>query len=159
MSSGRMIINQELRDEIAELKEKIDRLEKWESAGRAMMAALKLVCSKQDWKDTFCEGDELNGAWRQLRDCEKENACRDINGEWISIEKRLPELTQDGFGPKVLIAVMIADEIVPCEAWFAVNNRRKEFVNENYALYRNVTHWQPMPLPPKWRKKRGNNGN
>lgn len=52
------------RQENAILRVDNAKLRKWEAAGRAMLAASN-TCEYQDL---------FSAAWRQLRDCEKENA-------------------------------------------------------------------------------------
>ena len=59
---------------------------------------------------------------------------------WISVEERLPELNKEVLvawsNSSVGIARHIKDEFEPTE-W------------DTYGSHVNITHWQPLPEPPK----------
>ena len=77
-----------------------------------------------------------------------EEACRmgaephDTKSEWVSVKDRLPE------AGKVLVtdgkAVIISNG-----AWLYRSPEGKTRVPANYGAGLTVTHWMPMPKPPK----------
>ncbi len=59
---------------------------------------------------------------------------------WISVKDKLPESR---------IPVLLSDGYQMCIGWF--NTQRKEFIQVNTwdNLTELVTHWMPLPEPPK----------
>ena len=64
--------------------------------------------------------------------------------EWISVNDRLPEREGNGF--------------IPCLMWRSdfnevrigmFNNVVKRFQTENFIIQSMITHWMPLPKPPK----------
>lgn len=55
-----------------------------------------------------------------------------VGGKWISVEDELPEATYQ---------VLTVDD----EDWIEID----ALGSEDWLSHRNVTHWMPLPVPPK----------
>lgn len=68
--------------------------------------------------------------------------------DWISVKERLPEEDFDGFydknGEYPTFIVMIDVGVIPATLQF----NGTEWIDEDSNVY-NVTHWMPLPEPPK----------
>lgn len=72
-----------------------------------------------------------------------------VQQRWIPVTERLPDVWQhlgddDHIGEPIDFIVFINGALVPTSLWF----NGESFFDESGNLY-NVTHWQPMPEPPK----------
>ena len=66
--------------------------------------------------------------------------------EWISVEDRLPEYSNDGFAD----AVLVADGFVQHMAYFVGGEWRFAESGEiKEPMWYRITHWMPLPEPPK----------
>lgn len=66
--------------------------------------------------------------------------------EWISVNDRLPEYSNDGFADAVLVTdgfVQHMAYFVGGEWHFAESGEIKE------PMWYRITHWMPLPQPPK----------
>ena len=70
----------------------------------------------------------------------KEEPSIEVVQEWISVDDRLPENGKEG----VLIALRWGEVDI---GWCEDGRWRSEFVNEYEEG--EVTHWMPLPVPPK----------
>ena len=90
--------------------------------------------------DDFCSyGERKEGADYLIR-----------NGvtvqEWISVEDRLPEYSNDGFAD----AVLVTDGFVQHMAYFVGGEWRFAESGEiKEPMWYRITHWMPLPQPPK----------
>ena len=62
------------------------------------------------------------------------------NNEWISVKDRLPEIGKD---------YLVTDGHVCMVAAFRENTEEFDFWNINWWSHNEVTHWMPIPTPPK----------
>lgn len=63
---------------------------------------------------------------------------------WIKVEDKLPEIKQN-----VIVALKLyrGDTVVE---YGYISARSREFVSyDGYEFAGNITHWQPLPEPPK----------
>ena len=58
-----------------------------------------------------------------------------VVGKWIPVSERLPERKQD--------------VIVYAGRAFNPSVYEYHFLNKDYGSFQNITHWMPMPEPPK----------
>lgn len=66
--------------------------------------------------------------------------------EWISVEDRLPEYSNDGFAD----AVLVTDGFVQHMAYFAGGEWRFAESGElKEPMWYRITHWMSLPQPPK----------
>ena len=66
--------------------------------------------------------------------------------EWISVKDRLPEYSNDGFAD----AVLVTDGFVQHMAYFVGGEWRFAESGEiKEPMWYRITHWMPLPLPPK----------
>ena len=66
--------------------------------------------------------------------------------EWISVEDRLPEYSDDGFAD----AVLVTDGFVQHMAYFVGGEWRFAESGEiKEPMWYRVTHWMPLPLEPE----------
>ena len=66
--------------------------------------------------------------------------------EWISVKDRLPEDGNDGFAD----AVLVTDGFVQHMAYFVGGEWRFAESGEiKEPMWYRITHWMPLPLPPK----------
>lgn len=93
-----------------------------------------------DWLQTYSDGD------MKLDDCIE--GIMQLQSNWISVEDRLPEEIE-----RYLVVVERPDEMHPSVKTAnryihkpAVNDRR---MDANFIIHGRVTHWQPLPQPPK----------
>lgn len=74
-----------------------------------------------------------------------------IVNEWISVKDRLPTVLKYDCGEPIQFIVMIREGVVPStlsfngKKWYTYVSEQK--LSENY--YYTVTHWMPLPKPPK----------
>ena len=67
---------------------------------------------------------------------------------WINVEDRLPELPTD---PKIKIicrCLVANDRGVVFEAIFFINYKTFYYLEEHRKI-KNITHWMPLPKPPR----------
>ena len=66
--------------------------------------------------------------------------------EWISVDDRLPEDSNDGFAD----AVLVTDGFVQHMAYFVGGEWRFAESGEiKEPMWYRITHWMPLPEPPK----------
>ena len=66
--------------------------------------------------------------------------------EWISVKDRLPEDSNDGFAD----AVLVTDGFVQHMAYFVGGEWRFAESGEiKEPMWYRITHWMPLPKPPK----------
>lgn len=66
--------------------------------------------------------------------------------EWISVKDRLPEYSNDGFAD----AVLVTDGFVQHMAYFVGGEWRFAESGEiKEPMWYRITHWMPLPEPPK----------
>lgn len=66
--------------------------------------------------------------------------------EWISVKDRLPEYSNDGFAD----AVLVTDGFVQHMAYFVGGEWRFAESGEiKEPMWYRITHWMPIPQPPK----------
>ena len=66
--------------------------------------------------------------------------------EWISVKDRLPEDSNDGFAD----AVLVTDGFVQHMAYFVGGEWRFAESGEiKEPMWYRITHWMPLPQPPK----------
>ena len=66
--------------------------------------------------------------------------------EWISVKDRLPEDSNDGFAD----AVLVTDGFVQHMAYFVGGEWRFAESGEiKEPMWYRITHWMPLPNPPK----------
>ena len=65
-----------------------------------------------------------------------------LEQEWISVDERLPM-----YGELVLVSSM--DKITKKHGWFYLASYDEERKWWNGASFGRVTHWMPLPEPPK----------
>ena len=66
--------------------------------------------------------------------------------EWISVDDRLPEDSNDGFAD----AVLVTDGFVQHMAYFVGGEWRFAESGEiKEPMWYRITHWMPLPQPPK----------
>lgn len=66
--------------------------------------------------------------------------------EWISVDDRLPEDSNDGFAD----AVLVTDGFVQHMAYFVGGEWRFAESGEiKEPMWYRITHWMPLPTPPK----------
>ena len=66
--------------------------------------------------------------------------------EWIPVEDRLPEYSNDGFAD----AVLVTDGFVQHMAYFVGGEWRFAESGEiKEPMWYRITHWMPLPQPPK----------
>ena len=66
--------------------------------------------------------------------------------EWIPVKDRLPEYSNDGFAD----AVLVTDGFVQHMAYFVGGEWRFAESGEiKEPMWYRITHWMPLPLPPK----------
>ena len=66
--------------------------------------------------------------------------------KWISVEDRLPEYSNDGFAD----AVLVTDGFVQHMAYFVGGKWRFAESGEiKEPMWYSITHWMPLPAPPK----------
>ena len=66
--------------------------------------------------------------------------------EWISVKDRLPEYSNDGFAD----AVLVTDGFVQHMAYFVGGEWRFAESGEiKEPMWYRITHWMPLPNPPK----------
>ena len=66
--------------------------------------------------------------------------------EWISVKDRLPEYSNDGFAN----AVLVTDGFVQHMAYFVGGEWRFAESGEiKEPIWYRITHWMPLPQPPK----------
>ena len=66
--------------------------------------------------------------------------------EWISVKDRLPEYSNDGFAD----AVLVTDGFVQHMAYFVGGEWRFAESGEiKEPIWYRITHWMPLPQPPK----------
>lgn len=66
--------------------------------------------------------------------------------EWISVKDRLPEYSNDGFAD----AVLVTDGFVQHMAYFVGGGWRFAESGEiKEPMWYRITHWMPLPQPPK----------
>lgn len=67
------------------------------------------------------------------------------NGVWISVKDELPD-----FGERVIVT----DGVFVGEAYLKSNRKWTRYYGEDIGeLFGNMTHWLPMPVPPKKEKE------
>lgn len=97
-----------------------------------------------DDKRLMCDTVECNGCGA-LVPCDEWNTRAD---EWISVEDRLPEV-----GIKVLCyrpeAEKSGDEIIKVSYALDGKNRSPQGIEHKFECWCHVTHWMPLPNPPK----------
>ena len=89
---------------------------------------------------------------KQIKYVSVENAANILidNGvtvqEWISVDDRLPEDSNDGFAD----AVLVTDGFVQHMAYFVGGEWRFAESGEiKEPMWYRITHWMPLPQPPK----------
>ena len=89
---------------------------------------------------------------KQIKYVSVENAANILisNGvtvqEWISVDDRLPEYSNDGFAD----AVLVTDGFVQHMAYFVGGEWRFAESGEiKEPMWYRITHWMPLPQPPK----------
>ena len=66
--------------------------------------------------------------------------------EWFSVKDRLPEYSNDGFAD----AVLVTDGFVQHMAYFVGGEWRFAESGEiKEPMWYRITHWMPLPQPPK----------
>ena len=77
----------------------------------------------------------------------KEKTNADVTAqEWISVKDRLPEYSNDGFAD----AVLVTDGFVQHMAYFVGGEWRFAESGEiKEPMWYRITHWMPLPQPPK----------
>ena len=93
----------------------------------------------------------------QLKVCDKLEKEKD-KSKWISVEDRLPDNSQYDW---VLVQIVEDNgyKHIPCVMEYRQN--KSDWFNEFYGWLSNhngvfkVTHWQPIPEPPRTPKERG----
>ena len=66
--------------------------------------------------------------------------------DWISVDDRLPEYSNDGFAD----AVLVTDGFVQHMAYFVGGEWRFAESGEiKEPMWYRITHWMPLPEPPK----------
>ena len=66
--------------------------------------------------------------------------------EWVSVDDRLPEYSNDGFAD----AVLVTDGFVQHMAYFVGGEWRFAESGEiKEPMWYRITHWMPLPQPPK----------
>ena len=66
--------------------------------------------------------------------------------EWVSVDDRLPEYSNDGFAD----AVLVTDGFVQHMAYFVGGKWRFAESGEiKEPMWYRITHWMPLPQPPK----------
>ena len=66
--------------------------------------------------------------------------------EWISVKDRLPEYSNDGFAD----AVLVTDGFLQHMAYFVGGEWRFAESGEiKEPMWYRITHWMPLPQPPK----------
>ena len=66
--------------------------------------------------------------------------------EWISVKDRLPEYSNDGFAD----AVLVTDGFLQHMAYFVGGEWRFAESGEiKEPMWYRITHWMPLPKPPK----------
>lgn len=66
--------------------------------------------------------------------------------DWISVDDRLPEYSNDGFAD----AVLVTDGFVQHMAYFVGGEWRFAESGEiKEPMWYRITHWMPLPNPPK----------
>ena len=95
---------------------------------------------------------ELVGQFKKMREISLQthesvqNVPETNVGEWISVKDRLPKIRDDGFADAFLVTDGSLAHIayfVDGEWIFTYNGEMKE------SMFYEVTHWQPLPQPPK----------
>ena len=61
--------------------------------------------------------------------------------EWISVKDRLPQA-------KEYVLIYDPNHRNICKAWY-VGDIDVWFSNEYFPQFTNITHWMPLPKPPK----------
>ena len=66
--------------------------------------------------------------------------------DWVSVDDRLPEYSNDGFAD----AVLVTDGFVQHMAYFVGGEWRFAESGEiKEPMWYRITHWMPLPQPPK----------
>ena len=85
------------------------------------------------------------------------NAANNSSSDWISVKDRLPDLIENTTSKNVLVYRDCGEGTVPSIAvsflWsesvqIEINGKKEIWNNQEPNGYR-VTHWQPLPEPPK----------
>lgn len=93
---------------------------------------------------------EIDSCSRMARDAlsyirQLENQIADLGKKvprWISVKERLPK-----DGQKVIAAFRDGGDVIVDQARYS--NGEFDFANWAYVWDENITHWMPMPEPPK----------
>lgn len=76
-----------------------------------------------------------------------------FTGDWIKCDEDMPNETEvfggDDFSPDVLVIDQFGDIFVACTQW-------GQWINLKH-LDSEISHWQPLPTPPKFNSKGRNN--
>lgn len=71
-------------------------------------------------------------------------AVKNLSNPWISVEERQPEIYRDESGELIPFLVCCEDTIYPFRAVYDGTNW-----GDGIGKLRGVTHWMPLPEPPK----------
>lgn len=75
--------------------------------------------------------------------------------QWISVKERLPETPEEGLGVRYSDCCLVCDSHDWCGMAYYLTDGQKswwEFAdaqNKNKIDWTEVTHWMPLPKPPK----------
>ena len=99
-----------------------------------------------------CEYESGSCELTSCRSCNAKNIADHLiaNGvtvqEWIPVKDRLPEYSNDGFAD----AVLVTDGFVQHMAYFVGGEWRFAESGEiKEPMWYRITHWMPLPEPPK----------
>jgi len=106
---------------------------------------------KKRWKgagtDYFPSGCIFNGSWRTDDDLEILEWLDEspADGDWISVKDGLPEVEKSEYSIDVLTISDYGVKIGFCD----IGRKEWWLTTDSDEMLHNVTHWMPLPAPPK----------
>ena len=110
---------------------------------------MRLIDADDLWSEIMAlphNGDMISSeeVEREIRDATTVDAVEVVNGRWISVEDRLPEVGQ---------CVLVWCESRMFKKHITISTYMRTYSAERETYFsrrvRNVTHWMPLPQPPK----------
>ena len=108
------------------------RLFKWSKVSKTM----EILEDSGEWS----ERGSYSGSLRLIADQER---IAELENQWISVEDRLPETFQR------VLALTKDYDLDPIHTLVHFNGAKTGFLSVGGKKDKNVTHWMPLPAPPK----------
>lgn len=106
-------------------------------------AIIVLDQQRLNFLEDYVDFAGVNDAYSLAVTALREKQERETNGGWISVKDRLPEDITD------VLAYSDRNGGEHAIMWNSKRGSRPHWVRGGGLVCENVTHWQPLPAPPK----------